>query len=40
MTMMARTLPDITIIMILGSIPDYVQGFIKLFWALTRKNTH
>lgn len=39
MVVMARTLPDITIIMFLGSIPDYVQGFIKLSWALTRKNT-
>ena len=40
MVIMARTLPDITVIMVLGSIPDYVQGFIKLFWALARKNTH
>jgi hypothetical protein len=37
MGIMARTLPDITIIMFLGSIPDYAQGFIKLVWALTRK---
>ncbi len=32
--MMFRTLPDISILMVFGSIPDYVQGFIKLFWAL------
>jgi CubicO group peptidase (beta-lactamase class C family) len=35
--MMFRSLPDISILMIVGSVPDYVQGFIKLFWALNRK---
>lgn len=40
MMMMARTLPDITVIMFLGSVPDYTQGFIKLFWALTRKTSN
>ncbi len=39
MSFMARTLPDVTIIMILDSIPDYEQGFIKLPWALAHKNT-
>jgi CubicO group peptidase (beta-lactamase class C family) len=39
MGVMTRTLPDITVIIILGSIPDYVQGFIKLSWALARKNS-
>lgn len=39
MTVMLRTLPDIAVIMILGSIPDYVQGFIKLTWALTPKKS-
>lgn len=39
MVVMARTLPDITTILFLGSVPDYVQGFIKLFWALTRKES-
>jgi hypothetical protein len=34
---MSRTLGDITILMIVGSAPDYVQGFVKLFWALTGK---
>jgi CubicO group peptidase (beta-lactamase class C family) len=34
---MSRTLGDITILMIVGSVPDYVQGFVKLFWALTGK---
>jgi hypothetical protein len=35
--MMFRSLPDISVLMIVGSIPDYVQGFIKLYWALGRK---
>ena len=35
--MMFRSLPDIAILMIVGSVPDYVQGFIKLFWALRRE---
>jgi hypothetical protein len=35
--MMFRSLPDIAILMIVGSVPDYVQGFIKLFWALNAK---
>jgi CubicO group peptidase (beta-lactamase class C family) len=35
--LMFRTLPDIAILMIVGSVPDYVQGFIKLYWALNRK---
>ncbi len=35
--MMFRSLPDISILMIVGSVPDYVQGFIKLFWALDAK---
>jgi CubicO group peptidase (beta-lactamase class C family) len=34
---MSRTLGDITVLMILGSLPDYVQGFVKLFWVLTGK---
>ena len=34
---MSRTLGDITILMIVGSVPDYVQGSVKLFWALTGK---
>lgn len=32
MTTMASTLTDITILMVLGSLPDYVQGVAKLFW--------
>jgi CubicO group peptidase (beta-lactamase class C family) len=37
MVMMSRTLIDITILMIVGSIPDYVQGFTKLGWLLSGK---
>ena len=33
----SRTLPDIIILMIIGSVPDYVQGFVKLYWLLTGK---
>jgi CubicO group peptidase (beta-lactamase class C family) len=36
---MSRMLSDITILMIVGSVPDYVQGFVKLFWMLSGK-TH
>ena len=36
---MSRMLTDITILMIVGSVPDYVQGFVKLFWLLSGK-TH
>ena len=35
--MMFRALPDISILMIVGSVPDYIQGFIKLIWALGMK---
>lgn len=35
--MMFRTLPDIAILMVVGSVPDYVQGFIKLYLALRGK---
>lgn len=34
---MSRMLTDITILMIVGSILDYVQGFVKLFWLLRGK---
>ena len=37
LVMMSRTLTDITILMVVGSIPDYVQGFAKLFWLATGK---
>ena len=37
MVMMFRTLPDIAVLMILGSVPDYVQGFAKLFWLASGK---
>jgi CubicO group peptidase (beta-lactamase class C family) len=42
LVMMSRTLTDITILMIVGSVPDYVQGFVKLYWLVsgkTRKET-
>jgi hypothetical protein len=31
---MVRGLPDICILMLVGSVPDYVQGIIKLVWAI------
>jgi hypothetical protein len=37
MVTMFRTLPDIAVLMILGSVPDYVQGFMKLVWLLSGK---
>jgi CubicO group peptidase (beta-lactamase class C family) len=37
MVTMFRTLPDIAILMVLGSVPDYVQGFMKLVWLLRGK---
>lgn len=37
LVMMSRTLTDITILMIVGSVPDYVQGFVKLFWLTSGK---
>ena len=33
---MFRTLTDISILMIVGSVPDYAQGLIKLFWTLRK----
>src|SRR5690606_18534906 len=32
MVNMARMLTDITILMIVGSLPDYAQGLVKLYW--------
>lgn len=37
MVLIARSLGDIAVLMILGILPDYVQGLIKLFWVLTDK---
>ena len=37
MVTMFRTLPDIAVLMVLGSVPDYVQGFMKLVWLLSGK---
>ena len=34
MVTMFRTLPDIAVLMIAGSVPDYVQGFTKLYWTI------
>ncbi|MBK8417549.1 serine hydrolase domain-containing protein [Candidatus Villigracilis saccharophilus] len=39
MVTMFRTLPDIAVLMIVGSVPDYAQGFVKLFWLVSGK-TH
>lgn len=30
-------LPDVFILMLIGSLPDYIQGFIKLAWVITGK---
>ena len=35
MITMFRTLPDISILMIVGSLPDYIQGLVKLYWTLS-----
>ena len=32
--MMRYTLPDVCVLMVVGTLPDFVQGFIKLGWAL------
>jgi CubicO group peptidase (beta-lactamase class C family) len=32
--MMFKTLPDISVLFLVGTIPDYVQGIIKLGWVL------
>lgn len=37
--MMFRTLPDISVLMIVGSVPDYVQGFVKSYWLVGGKAT-
>lgn len=34
MLIMSRTLGDITVLMLVGSVPDYVQGLVKLFWVV------
>jgi CubicO group peptidase (beta-lactamase class C family) len=37
MVMMFRTLPDICVLMLVGSVPDYVQGSVKLYWLVSGK---
>src|SRR5215213_9355394 len=37
MLIMFRTLSDIAVLMILGSLPDYLQGCIKSYWLLADK---
>jgi CubicO group peptidase (beta-lactamase class C family) len=32
---MFRTLTDISILMLVGTVPDYAQGLVKLFWVVT-----
>lgn len=39
MILIARSLGDIAVLMILGTILDYVQGLVKLFWVLTGKTS-
>ncbi len=34
MRMVFRVLPDIGILMIVGTIPDYVQGLVKGAWLV------
>jgi len=34
MIIMLRSLPDLGILMVVGFVPDYLQGFIKLRWIL------
>ena len=36
---MSRMLGDITILMIVGSVPDYMQGLAKVFWLLSGKTS-
>jgi CubicO group peptidase (beta-lactamase class C family) len=35
LSMLFSVLPDIGVLMIVGSAPDYAQGLIKLYWVLT-----
>jgi CubicO group peptidase (beta-lactamase class C family) len=37
MVWMVRDLPDIFILMVVGSVPDYIQGIIKLVWAIEER---
>lgn len=34
---MSSTLTDVAVLMVVGSVPDYVQGFVKLFWLVSGK---
>ena len=34
---MSRMLTDITILMVIGSVPDFTQGIVKLFWLSSGK---
>jgi CubicO group peptidase (beta-lactamase class C family) len=38
MVTMFRTLPDIAVLMVLGSVPDYLQWAMKLYWAVTGRS--
>ena len=37
LVIMSRALTDIAVLMFVGSVPDYVQGFTKLFWLVAGK---
>ena len=37
LVMMRYALPDVFVLMIVGTVPDYVQGSIKLGWMLRGK---
>ena len=34
-SMIFKVLPDIAILMLVGTLPDYALGLIKLWWALS-----
>jgi hypothetical protein len=36
-SMVFKVLPDVGILMLVGSVPDYAQGLIKLWWVLSGK---
>jgi hypothetical protein len=37
MMIMFRSLPDVAALMIVGSVPDYAQGLVKLYWLVSEK---
>lgn len=37
LVVMARTMPEVAMLLVLSSLPDYTQGVIKLFWVISGK---